>query len=147
MVQYTCGRCGKIFNRKYVYEKHLNRVKPCEKIDLPEQKEETIVEPQINVQTQTEESEVSLQTQTEEPEVPLQRQTIEPNVSLQTSLPSNEDYPCEGCFKTFRHKSSLVRHQKNNCDKTRLLMGSLFDIKLKPLMEQIEQIKDMKQTQ
>jgi hypothetical protein len=29
MVEYTCGKCGKIFNKKYPYDIHINRQKPC----------------------------------------------------------------------------------------------------------------------
>ena len=33
MVNYTCERCNKTFNHKSNYDQHLNRSKPCTKIN------------------------------------------------------------------------------------------------------------------
>lgn len=41
MVLYRCERCEEVFERKYVYEKHLNRKIPCE-INKTNRKNETM---------------------------------------------------------------------------------------------------------
>ena len=35
MVRYICSRCDKIFEKKYIYEVHINRKFKCKEIERP----------------------------------------------------------------------------------------------------------------
>ena len=110
MVKHVCLKCNAVFDRKFNYERHLNRVFECSTNNNKTNNSNDAYNPFITL-CQT---------------MPINAKTI-PNYTKQSinniieqnnvnnEIKVNENLCCYYCKKNFSSKSTLTRHQKFNC--------------------------------
>jgi uncharacterized C2H2 Zn-finger protein len=112
MVDYKCSQCGRVFDKKSNYTKHLRRVFSC--------KSETPNSPElIDLNNSPPNSPVSSCTQLTKALILSNK--IEPQktpTNTQTNKLKNKKHICPQCFKTFTRADNLNRHISTVCGNT-----------------------------
>jgi hypothetical protein len=108
MKEYQCENCGKKFDKKYNYNVHINRVNPCDSLQLPKKilndiKDEEIIESNII----------------------LKHATNITNENIKKCLNENK---CAYCDKKFSNKNNTIYHIKNSCKKVREIENEKHEI-------------------
>jgi superfamily II DNA or RNA helicase len=108
---YKCENCGKQFDKKYNYSVHINRVNPCDSLQLPKKiineiKNDEIIESNII----------------------LKYATNITNENIKKCLNENK---CAYCDKKFSNKNNTIYHIKNSCKKVREIENEKHEISTK----------------
>lgn len=134
MVEYKCDRCNVLFNKKYHYERHINRKYPC-KIDNQNHLEfiNKVSKGVKKLPNGTEKS----------PDDTKKRD----NNFIQNKNLYNNDNQCKYCNKNFTKPSSLQRHLNSRC-KIKMKNEDEKENLLQKLIEDMgKQKEELKQTQ
>lgn len=123
MVEYICEKCSKKFSKKYNYECHQKRQRPCTKIEY-----------------YNSDAAPSLHQKNKENLSEKEESSDDDNIE------NNNGKTCNHCHKEFTRNSSLIRHlNENRCKILKLkLEKQLDEAKIKKLEEENEKIKKEK---
>ncbi len=133
---HRCNRCGKIFNRSFDLNRHLNRKKKCVMKLTTDIKNENQINIDMNIENLTQnviDDDIKNKKTINIENIPEILTT-----DLENEIPINKKTQfCKCCKKTFSNKSNMIRHIKLYCRKKKE-----NEEKIISLQKQIQELKN-----
>jgi len=154
MVTFFCHRCGKFFQHKGSFLKHLSKVDLCAPIISKKTKEEILKYYNLESEDKPDKSRIKVEIVTKTDKIPteLKKSVVAPIIYEEPIVKIEEDgkvkYKCPHCHGFYSRKNNLVNHIKNFCKIVREeseTTEKIEKIEIQKLKEEIDKLSSQAQ--